>query len=110
MVARHVNDNFKLSKVLEVLALLVKYGYYDDPMDVEEVLWPLVEVMNGLTDLLFPKTSASTSSEWGGGGGGGEWASGQISPSSLCEQVQRRKNSGRTFATRRLSRTKPSLQ
>ena len=71
MVARHVNDNFKLSKVLEVLALLVKYGYYDDPMDVEEVLWPLVEVMNGLTDLLFPKTSASTSSEWGGGGGNG---------------------------------------
>ena len=55
----------QLAKVLEVLALLVKYGYYDDADDVEQVLRPLVKVMNGKTDLLSPKTASS---------GGGEFA------------------------------------
>lgn len=68
MVAKHTDDNMQVAKVLEVLALLVKYGYYDDPDDVEEVLRPLVEVMNGKTDLLFPKTAS--------GGGAGEFTQG----------------------------------
>jgi hypothetical protein len=59
VVARRTEDNMQLAKVLEVLALLVKYGYYDDADDVEEVLWPLVEVMNGKTDLLFPETAGN---------------------------------------------------
>ena len=58
-----MDDNLQLSKVLEVLALLVKYGYYDDPEDVEEVLIPLVEVMSGKSDLLFSKSSGSSGSE-----------------------------------------------
>lgn len=39
--------------MLEVLSLLVKYGYYDDPSDVEDVLQPLVDIMNGFNDLPF---------------------------------------------------------
>lgn len=53
MVARDKEDNCQLAKVLEVLSLLVKYGYYDDPEDVEKVLKPLVGVMNGFTDSAF---------------------------------------------------------
>lgn len=53
MVARDKEDNSQLAKVLEVLSLLVKYGYYDDPEDVEQVLKPLVGVMNGFTDSAF---------------------------------------------------------
>ena len=67
MVAKDIDDNCELAKVLEVLALLIKYGYYDDPDDVEEVLRPLVEVMNGLSDLPFLQAtllkSGSASSE-----------------------------------------------
>ena len=59
----------QLAKVLEVLALLVKYGYYDDADDVEEVLRPLVEVMNGKTDLLFPKTAGNDAGESSQGSG-----------------------------------------
>ena len=57
MVAKDKDDNHQLAKVLEVLALLVKYGYYDDPEDVEDVLKPLVDVMNGLTDVAFTQTT-----------------------------------------------------
>ena len=56
--AEDEEDNYLLARVLEVFSLLVKYGYYDDPKDVEEVLEPLMEVMNGFTDRL-----SSTSSE-----------------------------------------------
>ena len=65
----------QLAKVLEVLALLVKYGYYDDADDVEEVLWPLVEVMNGKTDLLFPETAGNKAGE-SSQGSGGHWGQG----------------------------------
>ena len=36
----HVEDNLLLADVLSVLALLVKYGYYDDSKDVDAVLHP----------------------------------------------------------------------
>ena len=61
MVAKDKDDNHQLAKVLEVLALLVKYGYYDDPKDVDAVLKLLVDVMNGLTD----KASTLTTSTHG---------------------------------------------
>lgn len=39
--------------MLEVLALLVKYGYYDAPDDVDAALRSLVDIMNGITDLPY---------------------------------------------------------
>lgn len=58
MVAKDKEDNCQLAKVLEILSLLVKYGYYDDEEDVENVLKPLVGVMNGLTDNPFAPPSS----------------------------------------------------
>ena len=57
MVAKETDGNLQLSTVLDVLALLVKYGYYDAPDDVDAVLKPLVEVMNGFTDVPFLQTT-----------------------------------------------------
>ena len=54
----HVEDNLLLADVLSVLALLVKYGYYDDSKDVDAVLHPLVDVLNGFKDSLFPASEA----------------------------------------------------
>ena len=56
VVASQVDDNNLLSNVIEMLSLLVKYGYYDDQDDVNDVLRPLLKVVNGLTDLPFPDT------------------------------------------------------
>ena len=50
-------DNELLARVLEALLLLVKYGYYNNPDDVEKVLEPLVEVMNGFTDMVSSASS-----------------------------------------------------
>ena len=46
--------NQLLANVITMLALLVKYGYYDDVADVNGVLTPLLKVLDGLTDLPFP--------------------------------------------------------
>ena len=46
VVVSHVEDNLLLADVLSVLALLVKYGYYDDKRDVDAVLHPLVKMLN----------------------------------------------------------------
>ena len=73
MVAKETDDNLQLSTVLDVLALLVKYGYYDAPEDVDAVLKPLVEVMNGITDLPF-REATSTNKHGGGGVIGSKWA------------------------------------
>lgn len=54
MIASEVEENELLADVIEVLNLLVKYGYYDDKEDVEDVLKPLLNVLNGFTDLPFP--------------------------------------------------------
>lgn len=55
-----IAENVLLSDVIEVLNLLVKYGYYDSPEDVEDVLKPLLEVLNGFTD---SPTKSSKSNE-----------------------------------------------
>ena len=54
MIASQVASNRLLANVITMLSLLVKYGYYDDVADVNEVLTPLLKVLNGLTDLPFP--------------------------------------------------------
>ena len=53
VVASHVAENVLLANVIEVLELLVKYGYYDDPSDVNAVLNPLIKVFNGFSDVPF---------------------------------------------------------
>ena len=56
-----MEENKLLAHVLSVLSLLVKYGYYDDPSDVNDVLKPLIAILDGRSDLPFPKeTSTST--------------------------------------------------
>ena len=44
-------ENSLLKLVLDVLGHLVRYGYYDDIEDVDELLGPLTELLNGETDL-----------------------------------------------------------
>ena len=60
VVASDTEENSLLADVIEVLNLLVKYGYYDDPKDVEAVLKPLLKVLNGFTDLPFPPSKAKS--------------------------------------------------
>ena len=62
VIVSHVEDNLLLADVLSVLALLVKYGYYDDKDDVDAVLHPLVDVLNGFKDLLFSSSEAASPS------------------------------------------------
>ena len=60
VVASHTEKNWLLAEVLSVLALLVKYGYYDDSKDVDAVLRPLVDVLNGFKDCLYSESEART--------------------------------------------------
>lgn len=53
VVTSKTEENMLLADVIQVLNLLVKYGYYDDPKDVEGVLIPLLDVLNGFTDLPY---------------------------------------------------------
>lgn len=57
VVASDTKDNWLLAEVLSVLALLVKYGYYDDSKDVDAVLRPLVDVLNGFKDCLYSEAT-----------------------------------------------------
>ena len=40
--------------MLDLLHLLVKYGYYDDLGDIKELIPPLVSLLNGISDKPFP--------------------------------------------------------
>ena len=62
VIAANMEENELLADVIEVLELLVKYGYYDDTEDVENVLRPLLEVLNGFTDVPFSTEGQSLSS------------------------------------------------
>ena len=62
LVASQTDENWLLAEVLSVLALLVKYGYYDDSNNVDAVLQPLVGVLNGFNDRPFSKSEAKTNS------------------------------------------------
>ena len=40
--------------MLDLLYLLVKYGYYDDLKDIKELIPPLVSLLNGVNDKPYP--------------------------------------------------------
>ena len=44
-------------KVLDLLYLLVKYGYYADLGDINVLMPPLTSLLNGMNDKLFPNAS-----------------------------------------------------
>lgn len=52
-------QNLLLVLVLDVLSHLVRYGYYDDIEDVNEMMIPLVELLNGQTDMTSLRKSKS---------------------------------------------------
>lgn len=47
----HSEDNELLAQMLDVLGHLVRYGYYDSEDDIDEIVTPLIELLNGETDL-----------------------------------------------------------
>ena len=46
-----------LLKVLDLLYLLVKYGYYADLKDINVLMPPLTSLLNGMNDKPFPNAS-----------------------------------------------------
>ena len=44
-------------KVLDLLYLLVKYGYYADLGDINVLMPPLISLLNGMNDKPFPNAS-----------------------------------------------------
>ena len=44
-------------KVLDLLYLLVKYGYYADLGDINVLMPPLTSLLNGMNDKRFPNAS-----------------------------------------------------
>jgi len=44
-------------KVLDLLYLLVKYGYYADLNDINVLIPPLISLLNGMNDKPFPNAS-----------------------------------------------------
>ena len=60
-VASEVKVNVLTADVLDVLQLLVKYGYYDDKQDVDDVLEPLITVLDGMSDSLYFTEKSSES-------------------------------------------------
>ena len=44
-------------KVLDLLYLLVKYGYYADLDDINVLMPPLISLLNGMNDKPFPGAS-----------------------------------------------------
>ena len=44
-------------KVLDLLYLLVKYGYYADLNDINILMPPLISLLNGMNDKPFPNAS-----------------------------------------------------
>ena len=53
VAASEKEENALLADVIEVLKLFVKYGYYDDYKDADELLKHLSDVLNGFTDLPY---------------------------------------------------------
>ena len=48
---------YLLFKVLDLLYLLVKYGYYADLKDINVLMPPLISLLNGMNDKPFPNAS-----------------------------------------------------
>ena len=47
--------------MLDLLYLLVKYGYYDDIKDINELIPSLVSLLDGKNDKLFPEANSNES-------------------------------------------------
>lgn len=47
----HSEENELLALMLDVLGHLVRYGYYDSEDDIDEIVTPLIELLNGENDL-----------------------------------------------------------
>ena len=58
VAASEADKNSLLADVIEVLTFLVKFGYYDSLKDVNDLLRPLLDVLNGFTDLSDRSNSA----------------------------------------------------
>ena len=48
-------------KVLDLLYLLVKYGYYADLQDINVLTPPLISLLDGMNDMPFPCTNPISS-------------------------------------------------
>ena len=44
-------ENAFLEQVLDVLSYLVRYGYYDDIDDVDDCMKPLIQLLDGFSDV-----------------------------------------------------------
>ena len=51
VAASEMEENALLADVIQVLKLLVEYGYYDDHRDADNLLRHLLKVLNGFTDI-----------------------------------------------------------
>ena len=49
----HSEENELLAQMLDVLGHLVRYGYYDSEDDIDEIVTPLIDLLNGETDLPY---------------------------------------------------------
>ena len=47
--------------MLDLLYLLVKYGYFDDIKDINELIPSLVSLLSGKNDKLFPEANSNES-------------------------------------------------
>ncbi len=54
VIASEVDDNNLLAQVLGVLSFLARYGYYDNPEDINDILSPLILVLQGFDDIPSP--------------------------------------------------------
>lgn len=50
----NAQKNLLLEQILDVLGYLVRYGYYDDVADINEVMVPLIQLLDGKTDVPSP--------------------------------------------------------
>lgn len=51
-------------QVLDLLYLLVKYGYYDDLEDINALIIPLVSLLNGKNDRPYPNANDDQSNPY----------------------------------------------
>ena len=51
-------------QVLDLLYLLVKFGYYDDLDDIKDLIPPLMSLLNGKNDKPFPKANVDVGSSF----------------------------------------------
>ena len=53
---QHIAHNEVLAQILDLLCHLVNYGYYDDQEDIDVILVPLFELLDGRSDTINGKS------------------------------------------------------